>query len=83
MFRNHSILSIGPPMPLIMGLTTNVGGLLEVRSFTLKILWVLISKYRTRYVGNSFYLIGFYWPNQKKKIFLKLCHGSLKVEHGD
>ena len=54
MFSIHAILSVGPPIPLIIGRTLNLAGSFEVRSSSLGSLCVFINKYRTGHVGSSF-----------------------------
>ena len=54
MFSIHAILSVGPPIPLIIGRTLNLAGSFEVRSFSLETLCVFISRCRTGHVGSSF-----------------------------
>ena len=52
-FMNHVILSVGPFMQLMMGLTLNIDGLLDARSSVDISLCVFISKYKMGHIGFS------------------------------
>ena len=54
MFSIHAVLYVGPSILLIIGLTLNLVGSFDVRSFSVETLCVLMSKYRTGHVGSSF-----------------------------
>ncbi|KAJ1361516.1 hypothetical protein KIN20_020790 [Parelaphostrongylus tenuis] len=53
--RNHAILSVGPPTQLMMGLTLNIDGSLDVRSSMDTNLCVLISEHKVGHVGDRIF----------------------------